>query len=93
MSTFWEIGKPTPKDDDSSPSGVPPLSPSDAEAILSELAGTYTKDLVSSLGAFHHFFERLDEKPVAEQQLPNVEAKYRALVESGYSCVSRDQSF
>jgi len=81
MSTFWEIGKPSPKDDDSGSRGDPPLSPSEAEAILSELASTYSKDLVGSLGAFHHFFERLDEKPVSEQQLPNVEAKYRALVE------------
>ena len=81
MSTFWEIGKPSPQDDDSHPSGEPPLSPSDAEAILSELASTYSKDLVGSLGAFHHFFEPLDEKPISEQQLPNVEAKYRALVE------------
>lgn len=37
--------------------------------------------MVGSLGAFHHFFEPLDEKPISEQQLPNVEAKYRALVE------------
>ena len=81
MSTFWEIGKPSPQDDDSGSRGDPPLSPSEAEAILSELASTYSKDLVGSLGAFHHFFERLDEKPVSEQQLPNLEAKYRALVE------------
>ena len=81
MSTFWEIGRPSPKDDDSDPSGDPPLSPSDAEAILSELASTYAKDMPNSPGAFHHFVERLDEKPVSEQQLPNVEAKYRALVE------------
>jgi PAS domain S-box-containing protein len=81
MSTFWEIGKSSPKDNGSQASGDPPLSPSEAEAILSELASTYSKDLVGTLSGLHHFFERMDVQPVSEQQLPNVEAKYRALVE------------
>jgi PAS domain S-box-containing protein len=81
MSTFWEVGKSPQKDDDSHPSADSPLSPSEAEAILSELASTYLKDPAASSGALHHFFERLDDKPGTERQLPNVEAKYRALVE------------
>jgi len=80
MSTFWEIGKPAPEEDDSY-SSAEPLSPSEAEAVLSELASTYAKDPVASLSGLHHFFERFDEKPISDQQLPNVEAKYRALVE------------
>jgi len=83
MSTFWKIG-------DSAVHNVTPhipdekaLTPEDAEAILMDLAATYSKDqdIVGSLGALHHFFNRLDEGPITEEQLPNVEAKYRALVE------------
>ncbi len=60
-----------------------PLSPEEAESILVELAGTYanSKDVVASLGTLHHFFQRLDQSPPSEAQLPNLEAKYRALVE------------
>jgi PAS domain S-box-containing protein len=80
MSTFWEIGGDNNRTNSSAPEENP-LTPSDAEAILTELASTYSKDAVGSLGALHHFFERLDEKPLEEAQLPNLEAKYRALVE------------
>jgi len=85
MSTFWQIGSGAA--DDARPS-VPQeedkaLSPEDAESILTDLASTYAKDenIVGSLGAVHHFFEKLDEGPIPEEQLPNLEAKYRALVE------------
>src|SRR4029077_8858873 len=59
------------------------LSPEDAEYILTDLASTYAKDkdIVGSLGAVRHFFEGLDSGPISEAQLPNLEAKYRALVE------------
>jgi PAS domain S-box-containing protein len=59
------------------------LSPEDAESILNELASTYLNDrgIVGSLGAVHHSFERLGEIPISDSQLPNLEAKYRALVE------------
>lgn len=59
------------------------LSQEDAESILSGLAGTYSqdKDIAGALGAVHHFFQRLEQSPVSEAQLPNLEAKYRALVE------------
>ena len=73
--TFWEIGKSSPKDEEARASGDPSLSPSEAEVVLSELANTYSKDLIGSLGGLHHFFERLDEKPVTEQQLPAVESR------------------
>jgi len=59
------------------------LSPEDAESILAELASTYLNDrgIAGSLGAVHHSFERLGEIPISDSQLPNLEAKYRALVE------------
>ncbi len=57
------------------------LSPEDAQAILAELASTYSKDLPGSIGGFHHIFERLDHEAMAQGQIPNLEAKYRALVE------------
>ena len=39
------------------------------------------KTSLGSLGTLHHFFERLDQSPISDAQLPNLEAKYRALVE------------
>jgi PAS domain S-box-containing protein len=82
MSTFWQIGRGGAAQE-ANPS-VPEekqLTPAGAEAILVGLASTYSKDIEGSLGALHHFFERLDQKPVTDEQLPNLEAKYRALVE------------
>src|SRR5579862_3359079 len=83
MSTFWKMeggaenpeGPPMPAE--------PALSPEDAESILTGLASTYLqdKDISVSVGAVHHFFERVDLTPASEGQLPNLEAKYRALVE------------
>ncbi|MGC2197923.1 MAG: PAS domain S-box protein [Terriglobales bacterium] len=81
MGTFWQIVSGAPSDADSPASEEKPLTQEHAQAILTELASTYSKDIAGSLGAFHHFFERLDQKPVPDAQLPNVEAKYRALVE------------
>ena len=83
MSTFWKMGDREAHD---APSSVPEetvLSPEDAESILNGLASTYLKDkdIAESLGAVHHFFERLDQTPISDTQLPNLEAKYRALVE------------
>jgi PAS domain S-box-containing protein len=82
MSTFWQIGRGGATHDaaPSVPDEKEP-TPADAEAILAGLASTYSKDIEGSLGALHHFFERLDQKPVTDAQLPNLEAKYRALVE------------
>lgn len=57
------------------------LNPAEAEAILAELANTYSKVKVEIPGTWHHFVERLPPSPVAESQVPNLEAKYRALLE------------
>ncbi len=57
------------------------LNPAEAEAILAELANTYSKVKVEIPGTWHHFVERLTPSPVAESQGPNLEAKYRALLE------------
>jgi PAS domain S-box-containing protein len=64
------------------PSGEHP-SAAEAESILKKLAGTYAGRLESlaSTGAIHHVFPGAQEKADAESQLPNLEAKYRALVE------------
>jgi len=81
MSTFWQMGGNSAGDAESAASEEKVLTQNDAEAILAGLASTYSKDIVGSLGALHHFFERLDQSPVSDAQLPNLEAKYRALVE------------
>ena len=83
MSTFWKMdgGAANPEGTPMPPG--PALSPEDAESILTGLASTYLqdKDMAGSSGAVHHFFERVHEEPVSDRQLPNLEAKYRALVE------------
>src|SRR5579859_2284869 len=83
MNSFWKINGVAAHDTDSPVTEEAALSPEAAEAILSGLAGTYSKDtdIAGALGAFHHFFERLDQTPVSDAQIPNLEAKYRALVE------------
>ncbi len=83
MSTFWKMGNGEAGEVVRPVSDATELSPEDAESILNELAGTYLKDqdVVGSRGAIHHFFERLDQTPISDAQLPNLEAKYRALVE------------
>ncbi|MGC1448425.1 MAG: PAS domain S-box protein [Candidatus Sulfotelmatobacter sp.] len=83
MSTFWKMGDREAHDAASPVPKETLLSPEDAESILNGLASTYLKDkdIADSLGAVHHFFERLDPTPISDAQLPNLEAKYRALVE------------
>jgi PAS domain S-box-containing protein len=83
MSTFWQIGGGAVDDARPSVPDEKALSPEDAESILTDLASTYAKDrdIVGSLGTVRHFFERLDAGPISAEQLPNLEAKYRALVE------------
>ena len=57
------------------------LSPEDAESILSELAQTYLQGAeIADSAAIHHSFG-LPEIPGQATALPNLEAKYRALVE------------
>jgi hypothetical protein len=79
MGAFWQIRAGATNDADLPASEEKPLTQEDAPAILAELASTYSKDITNSLGALHHFFERLDQKPVPDAQLPNVEAKFRTL--------------
>lgn len=70
MSSYWQIGGSETKDAEPSPLQEKALTQDDAEAILAGLASTYAKDIAGSLGTLHHFFERLDQKPLAEGQLP-----------------------
>ena len=57
------------------------LRPEEAESILASLASTYrTGDEITDPSAFR-LFQQLPNHPTAEPQLPNLEAKYRALVE------------
>jgi PAS domain S-box-containing protein len=88
MSTFWKVGDRAAGDgsngDSVSPtSGDSALSAEAAEAILNELASTYLNDndISRSLGAVHHFLQGFDRAPGSDAHLPNLEAKYRALVE------------
>jgi PAS domain S-box-containing protein len=93
MSTFWKMGDDAAHDVVSPTPDEAALSVEDAESILNGLASTYLKDkdIAGSLGAVHHLFERFDhaqvdhapadEAPLAEEQAPNLDAKYRALVE------------
>ncbi|HZC24686.1 MAG TPA: PAS domain S-box protein, partial [Candidatus Binatia bacterium] len=64
------------------PSSADP-SAAEAESILKKLAGTYAGNLESlpAEGAIHHFFPSAPENANRESPLPNLEAKYRALVE------------
>ena len=93
MSTFWKMGDDAVHDVVSPNPNEAALSVEDAESILNGLASRYLKDndIAGSLGAVHHFFETFDhaqvdqapadQPPLAEEQVPNLDAKYRALVE------------
>jgi PAS domain S-box-containing protein len=79
MSAFWKIGS----GESSSTPDEAHLTPAEAESILASLARTYQTENnpVASFGAIHHFFQSVPASTPAEGQLPNLEAKYRALVE------------
>ncbi len=81
MSPFWKMAGDA--DGDGPTLDEKPLSAQDAESILRELAGTYSKDgdIPKIPPAVHHVFDRIPQSPQFEAQLPNLEAKYRALVE------------
>jgi len=81
MNTFWQMHDGGALDADPAPSKAEKgLSANDAEAILAGLASAYSAD-GQSPSAIHHLFDRLDQDAVSEGQLPNLEAKYRALLE------------
>ncbi len=79
MSTFWKTE--SAMGGAGSVSNERSLSPEDAESILSELAQTYLQGAeIADSAAIHHSFG-LPEIPGQATALPNLEAKYRALVE------------
>ncbi len=80
MSTFWKTrnagdeGNPLSEDDS--------LDQEEAESILNGLAQTYLQgNDIGESEAIHHLFEQFPQTPSLEAPLPNLEAKYRALVE------------
>ena len=81
MNTFWQMRDGGALDADPAPSHAEKgLSANDAEAILAGLASAYSAG-GQSPSAIHHLFASLDQDAVPEGQLPNLEAKYRALLE------------
>lgn len=81
MKSFWQMsdveagaaGPSTPEEQ--------PLLPDEAEAILASLANTYSKVTVEIPGTWHHFIQEPEQPPPLAGQPPNLEAKYRALLE------------
>src|SRR6202046_5397590 len=85
MDSFWQIQSGGASDADAhvAEDEDQALTQERAEAILVDLASTYSKDvdIAAALGSFHHFFKRIDESPDSATQLPNLDAKYRTLIE------------
>src|SRR5579862_1813136 len=82
MSTFWKMGNAT--GEAISISDEAPLGAEEAQAILARLAETYTgmPDVSDSATAAHHVFQNTVSPPNDEDvPLPNLEARYKALVE------------
>jgi len=79
VSTFGETNQQAVPDQPATPDETA-LTPEDAEGILRGLASIQSK-AAASFRISHHFLEPLDEDPALQGQPPNVEAKYRALVE------------
>ena len=79
MSTFWQIGQWLGQGDVSHKSEQE-LTPDQADKILQELANAYSHDIDLTFRPMHHFFVGGTPTP-ADAQVPNLEAKYRALVE------------
>src|SRR5579863_9934058 len=80
MSTFWKMENATGRED--SVSEQRSMGPEEAEAILSGLAETYLQGgEIARPAAIHSSFKDVPESPDQIAALPNLEAKYRALVE------------
>ncbi len=80
MSTLWKMENATGRED--SVSEQRSLGPEEAEAILSGLAETYLQGgEIARAAAIHSSFKDVPESPDQIAALPNLEAKYRALVE------------
>jgi PAS domain S-box-containing protein len=84
MTSFARLngGEPAPRNGKQDSSATTTLVPSDAEAILRDLASVFLRDTTPNASAFSYSFEKSTTKPSGQQQqLPNLEARYRALVE------------
>jgi hypothetical protein len=81
MNTFWQTKNGEPEDPANLLSEIGELSMEQAESILAGLAETYTKSEAPPSKSLRHLFDRLDETQGSENNLPNLEAKYRALLE------------
>ena len=65
----------------SSVAAEPELSPAQAERILQDLAGVFSRHASTTARRVVYPPESADQKPFDDPQLPNLEARYRALVE------------
>jgi two-component system CheB/CheR fusion protein len=74
-------GEPAPRSGKPDSAATTTLAPSDAESILRDLASVFLRDTTANASAFSYSFEKSTSKPSGSQQLPNLEARYRALVE------------
>jgi PAS domain S-box-containing protein len=81
MSAFWQVGAFKQQEPDTPVGEDASLTPEAAQSILTELAATYANGNDGWPGVVHHIFEPLDQGALAQGQIPNLEAKYRALVE------------
>jgi len=83
MTSFARLngGEPVPRNGKPDSSAPTTLLPSDAEAILRDLARAFLGDTTPNASAFSYSFEKSTTKRSGQPQLPNLEARYRALVE------------
>ena len=81
MNMFWQMDDGAAGEDGPPVAAVGELSVEQAEAILAGLADTYAGEDSQSRNILHHLFERIEQSPAADGSLPNLEAKYRALLE------------
>ena len=81
MKSFWQMSDLEPAAASPLASEEQPLLPDEAEAILASLANTYSGVTVEIPGTWHHFVQPPEEQATSTGQLPNLEAKYRALLE------------
>ncbi len=80
MNLSWQIAGAGDYEAESRPPDEPLLTAADAEQILAGLAAAYSPSLGESAAPLYPVFPRLDSS-LGETQPPNLEAKYRALVE------------
>ena len=81
MKAIWHTSDSEPETTGTVASQKQPLTADEAEAVLARLADTYSKIRLDISGSWHHFVEKPRRRPLSEGQRPNLEAKYRALLE------------